>query len=129
MCQPSWTSTREHAILRLALTLIQCTLQLLADSHELNPGPEVRADALVHTERPAASVDVPAVLPDGLEARLEEVDGLAHLDLVDGGVVIVPPEVLDRFDLCAQLLQLCVVCAIFVLLLVFLLSVVQGQVS
>jgi hypothetical protein len=57
-------------------------------------------------EGPAAAVDVAAVLPDGLEAGFEEVEGLAHLHLLDGGVVGVAPEVLDGLDLVAELLEI-----------------------
>lgn len=99
-------------------TILQHALELLSNGQQLHAGPKVRADALGHTEGPAAAVDVAAVLPDGAEARLEEVDGLAHLDLLDGGVVVVAPKVLHRLDLRAELLQLGLVAAVVGLLLV-----------
>ncbi len=69
-------------------------------------GPDIRAGRLGHAEGPAAAVKIAAVFPDGLAARLEEVDGLAHLDLVDGRIVVIAPKVLHRLDLRAQLLEL-----------------------
>lgn len=81
------------------LTFLEHTLQLLPNSQHLYAGPEIRAVGLGNSKSPAASVDVAPVFPDGLEAGLEEVYGLAHLDLVDGGVVGVAPEVLHRLDL------------------------------
>lgn len=86
-------------------TLFQGTLQLLANGQELDAGPHVRAGRLGDAQGPATAVEVAAVFPDGAEARLEEVDGLAHLDLVDRGVVVVAPKVLDRLDLAAELLE------------------------
>lgn len=86
------------------ITLLQSLLQLLPDGEQLNAGPELGAVSLRDAEGPAAALDVTAVLPDGPEAALEQVDGLAHLDLLDGGVVVVPPEVLDRLDLRVELL-------------------------
>ena len=77
------------------LTLVEHALQLLPDGQQLDPRPDIRANALGHAEGPAPSVDVTPVLPDGLEALLEQVEGLAHLDLIHGGIVVVPPEVLD----------------------------------
>ena len=90
----------------MIITFFQSSLQLLANGHELHTGPEVWADVLAHAERPAAAQDVAPVLPYGPEARLEQVEGLAHLDLVDRGVVIIAPEVLDGLDLGAELLEL-----------------------
>lgn len=87
-------------------TIVNDALQLLANGQQLDASPKVRADGLWHAECPAAAVDVAAVLPDGLEAGLEEVDGLAHLDVLDGGVVVVAPKVLDRLDLRANLFEL-----------------------
>lgn len=89
---------------RIEGTFIKDALQLLPNGQQLHPRPDIRADALGHAEGPAAAVDVATVLPDWLEAGLEEVDGLAHLYLVDGGVVVVAPEVLHALDLAAQLL-------------------------
>ena len=109
-------------------TFSQGALELLADRQELYPGPEVRACALGNPERPAPAADVPPVLPDGLEAFLEQVDRLAHLDLVDGCVVVVSPEVLHRLDLAAELLELSLVLVVVSLLLVLLLSVRGGPV-
>lgn len=99
--------------------LVEGLLQLLADGHELDARPEVRAGGLGDAEGPAAAQDVAAVLPDGAEAALEEVDGLAHLDLVHGRVVGVPPEVLHRLDLRPQLLQRRLVDAVVAVLLLF----------
>lgn len=67
--------------------------------------PDIRSHGLVHAKSPAPAVDIAAVLPDRSKPLLEEVDGLSHLDLLDGGVVIVAPEVLHRLDLCAELLE------------------------
>ena len=99
------------------LTFVYHALQFLADSQQLYPRPEIRTDAFRYPECPAAAVDVAPVLPDGLEARFEEIDGLAHLDLLDWGVVVVPPKVLDRLDLGSELLELGLVAAIVGLLL------------
>ena len=35
----------------------------------------------------------------------EKIDRLAHLDLVNWGIVVVPPEVLDGLDLGTKLLE------------------------
>ena len=93
----------------------------------MHPRPKVRACALGHTERPAPSVDISPVLPNRLEALLEQVDRLAHLDLVHGRIVVVSPEVLDGLDLGAELLELDLVLVVVTLLLVFLLSGVEAQ--
>ena len=108
-------------LMRGGRTLFEHALQLLADSQQLHAGPDVRPIALGHAEGPAAAEHVAAVLPDGLEAGLEQVDALAHLDLVDGGVVVIPPEILNALDLRAQLLQLRVVLAAAAALLLLLL--------
>lgn len=110
------------------LTLIQSSLELLANGHQLHAGPEVRPDVLAYAEGPTPAEDVAPVLPYGLEALLEQVEGLAHLDLVDGGVVGIAPEVLDGLDLGAELLELrLVLLAIVCLLLLLLLSVQVGR--
>lgn len=67
--------------------------------------PDIRTGRLGYTERPASTVDIATVLPDRTEALLEEIDGFAHLDLFDGGVVVVAPEILDGFDLGAELFE------------------------
>ena len=87
------------------LTLVQTTLNLLPNSHQLHAGPEIRPTDLRHAESPAATIHVPTILPHGLEALLEKVDGFAHLDLVDWCIVVVAPEVLHGFDLCADLFE------------------------
>lgn len=87
-------------------TVVKDTLEGFADGQELDTVPDIRANALWDAEGPAAAKDVTAVLPDGAETGLEEVDGLAHLDVVDGGVIVVAPEVLDGLDLFAQLIEL-----------------------
>lgn len=91
------------------LTLIQSSLQNLAYSQQLDPRPHIRPLALGHAERPAPAVEVPPVLPHGPEPGLEEVDALAHLDLVDGSVILVTPEVLHGFDLSAELFEVGIV--------------------
>lgn len=106
------------------LTLFQSGLKLLANGHQLDAGPEVRPDILAYAEGPTSPENVAPILPYGLKALLEQVEGLAHLDLVDGGIVGIAPEVLDRLDLGAELLELCLVLlAIVCLLLLLLLSV------
>lgn len=57
--------------------------------------PDLGTYGLGHSKIPGAAEDIPSVFPDGPEALLEEVDRLACLDLLDGGVVVVFPEVLD----------------------------------
>lgn len=94
------------------LTLIQHALQLLANGQQLHLGPDLGPHGAGHAKGPAAAVDVAAVLPHGAEPGLEEVYRLAHLDLLDGGVVVVPPKVLHRLDLRAELLELDVVLAL-----------------
>lgn len=74
--------------------------------------PNVGADYFRHSKRPAAAVDVAPVLPHREEARLEQVYRLAHLDLLDGCVVIVAPKVLNGFDLGPELFELGIVFAI-----------------
>lgn len=112
------------------LTLLQSSLELLANGHQLHASPEVRPDVLAHTEGPTSAEDIAPVLPYGLEALLEQVEGLAHLDLVDGGVVGISPKVLDRLDLGTELLELrLVLLAVICLLLLLLLSVRYTQVS
>lgn len=93
----------------MRLTLLQNTLQLLADSKELHAGPEISPVGLGDAESPAAAEDVAAVFPDGLESDFEQVDGLAHLDVLDGHVVVVAPEILHALDRGPQLLQVRVV--------------------
>lgn len=115
-----------------ALTLVQSGLELLANGHQLHSGPEVWPDILAHAEGPTSAEDVAPVLPYGLEALLEQVEGLAHLYLVDGGVVGIAPEVLDGLDLGAELLELClvllaIVCLLVVCLLLLLLLPVQKR--
>lgn len=110
-------------------TLIQRSLQLLPNSHKLYPGPEVWADILAYAECPAAAQEVAPVLPYGLEALLEQVDGLAHLDLVDGSVIVVAPEVLYRLDQDVELLEGRLVILAIVGLLFFLLPVGGGEID
>lgn len=88
------------------IIVVQHTLQLLADGQQLHPGPEVRSVNLSHAKGPTSAVDVAAILPDWAEALLEEVDRLAHFDLVNGCVVVVAPEVLNRLYLRTKLLEL-----------------------
>lgn len=107
------------------LTLINGALQLFTNSQHLNTGPKVRANSLGHAESPATTIDVTSVLPDGLEAFLEEVNRFAHLDLVNGCVVVASPEVLNRSDLGSDLLELDVVFVI-IALVVLGLSIAQG---
>lgn len=104
-------------------TLIQSSLQLLSNSHELHSSPEIRTDILAYAKCPAAAQQVSPVFPYGLEAFLEQVDGLAHLDLVDGGVVVVAPEILDRLDEDVELLERSLVVLAIVRLLLLLLTV------
>lgn len=104
------------------LTVVYTALQLLPDGQQLHAGPDVGPGALGHPEGPAAAVDVAPVLPDGLEPGLEQVDGLAHLDLVDGGVIVVAPKVLHALDLRAQLLELRLVSAVIARLLLLVLG-------
>lgn len=85
-------------------TLVQRLLELLADGQQLHAGPHVGPDGLGHAKGPRAAVDVAAVLPHGAEALLEEVDTLAHLDVLDRCVVGVAPKVLHRRDGRADLL-------------------------
>lgn len=107
------------------LTVVESTLQLLPNGHQLYSRPKVRSNVFAHAERPAAAQDVSSVFPHGLEALLEEVDRLAHFDLVDRSVVVVPPKILYRLDLCIELLESClVVLAILGLLLLLLLSII-----
>ncbi len=101
-------------------TLLEHALQLLPDGQQLHARPHVGPVALGHAEGPAAAEHVAAVLPDGLEAGLEQVDALAHLDLVDGGVVVVAPKVLHALDAGAELLELRLVLAAALLLLLLL---------
>lgn len=112
------------------LTFSECTLQLFSNSQELCSCPKVGSDVLAHAERPAAAQNVPPVFPYGAEALLEQVDGLAHLDLVDRGVVVVAPEILNGLDQGVKLLEtLLVVLAIFGLLLFLLLPDSRNCVS
>lgn len=112
------------------LTLLQSGLELLANGHQLHAGPEVRPDVLAHAEGPTSAEDVAPVLPYGLEALLEQVEGLAHLDLVDGCVVGISPKVLDRLDLGTELLELrLVLLAVIRLLLLLLLSIWYARIS
>ena len=57
-----------------------------------------------------------------LETLFKEINRLSHLDLINGGVVVVTPEVLDRLDLGADLLESGSIGPICRLLLVLLLS-------
>lgn len=104
--------------MNIGLTLVESALERFADGHELNPLPELAARALGHAKGPGTTQDVAAVLPDGLVSLLEEVDGLAHLDLLDGDVVLVPPKVGHGLDLGVELLERGMVIAVFGLLLV-----------
>ena len=110
-----------HAAIRIAQirTLIEHALQLFTYCEQLNPRPNVRANCFGNSECPASSVQISAVLPDGFEALLEEVDTLAHLDLVYRGVVRIAPKILDGLDLAPQLLKVGLVVSSIVLLLVF----------
>jgi hypothetical protein len=74
-------------------------LQLLANRHQLHSCPEVWTIGLRHPEGPAPTIYVSSVFPHWLETLLEQVDRLAHLDLVNWSVIVVSPEVLDGFDL------------------------------
>jgi len=89
---------------RGAFTNIKTALQLLSDSHELNSGPEIRTVRLRDAECPAATVDVATIFPDGLEALLEQIYRLSHLNLLNGSVIVIPPKVLHTLDLVADLL-------------------------
>ena len=106
-----------------SLTNIKTTLQLLSNSHKLDSRPEIRPIDLRYPERPTPAVYVPPVFPNGLEPLLEQVDGLAHLDLVYGRIIVVAPEVLDGLDLGTELLEGCCVGSICGFLLVFLLPI------
>ena len=90
---------------RIKLTLLKHTLQLLADSKELHTGPDISPVGLGDTKSPATAENVATVFPDGLKSDLEKVDGLAHLDALDGHVVVVAPEILDTLDRGPELLQ------------------------
>jgi hypothetical protein len=57
--------------------------------------PEFRAIGLWHSKGPASSIDIPSIFPYWLEALLEEIDGLSHLDVLNRGIIVVPPKVLD----------------------------------
>lgn len=108
------------------LTLVQSALQLLPDGHQLYSRPKIRSNVFTNTERPTTTQDVPSVLPHRLEALLEEVDRLAHLDLVNRRVIVVSPKVLYRLNLCIELFEGgLVVLAIVGLLLLLLLSIIK----
>lgn len=96
----------------MKLTLLKHILQLLSDSKDLHASPEISPVGLGNAESPATAENVAAILPDGLEPGLEQVDGLAHLDVLDGHVVVVAPEILDALDRGPELLQVRVVATI-----------------
>ena len=106
----------------LFLTSFQAALQLLPNGHQLDSRPEIRPVGFRNSEGPASSIYVSSIFPNGLKSLLEQVYGFSHLDLVDGGIVVVPPEVLDGFDLGAYLLESRIVRSISRLLLILLLS-------
>lgn len=68
-----------------------------------------------------------APFPDRFESGLEQIDGLAHLDVLDGHVIVVAPEILDAFDRGPELLQVRVVATIGGLALLVLIRSVQMQ--
>ncbi len=92
---------------RRLLTDVKTTLKFLTDSHQLDSRPEVRTCCLWNTESPASTIDIATIFPDWLESLLEEIDGLPHLDQLHRGIIIIPPEILNTFDLGAKLLQSC----------------------
>jgi hypothetical protein len=86
-------------------TKVKAALQLLSNSHQLHSSPEVWSIGFWHTECPTSTIYISSVLPHGLKALFEEVDGFSHLDILNRGIVIIPPEILHRFDLRAELLK------------------------
>jgi hypothetical protein len=97
-------------------------LKFLSNGHQLNSRPEVRAIDFWNSKRPTSSVDVSSIFPYGLKTLLEQVDRFAHLDLIDRSVVVVPPEILNGFNLRTNLLESCSVGSICGFLLILLLS-------
>jgi hypothetical protein len=106
----------------VSLTSVEAALQLLPNGHQLDSRPEIRPVGFRNSERPTSSIYVPSIFPNGLKSLLEQVYGFSHLNLVDGGIVVVPPEVLDGFDLGAYLLEGRIVGSIGRFLLILLLS-------
>ena len=115
-----YSSPQEHS--RGLITSIKTSLQLLSNSHQLHSRPEVWSVGLLHSERPASAIYVPSIFPHWLEALLEQVYRLPHLDLINRRIVIVSPEVLDRLNLRPNFLQRRIIGSICRFLLVFLLS-------
>lgn len=109
----------------MKLTLFEHILQLLSNSKELHASPEISPVGLRDAEGPATAENIAAVFPDRLESGLEQIDGLAHLDVLDGHVIVVAPEILDAFDRGPKLLQVRVVATIGGLALLVLFRSVQ----
>jgi hypothetical protein len=62
-----------HNLIWLALTKLETTLQLLSDCHQLDPCPEIGSVSFWDSKSPTATIDVPPVFPDRLEALLKQV--------------------------------------------------------
>jgi hypothetical protein len=87
------------------LTNIETTLQFLPNRHQLHSRPEIWAIDLGHPEGPAATIYISSVFPHWLETLFEQINGFAHLNLVNWSIIVVSPEVLYRLDLRAELLE------------------------
>jgi len=96
-------SQGEH-IVEQKRTGIKASLQFLSDRHQLNSRPKIRPIDLWYSESPTAAIYVPPVLPHWLKPLLEQVNRFSHLDLIDWCIVVVAPEVLNRFNLGTKLL-------------------------
>ena len=85
-------------------TSIKASLQFLSDRHQLNSRPEIWSINLWYSESPTSAIYVPPVLPYWLEPLLEQVNRFSHFDLVNRCIIVVAPEVLNRFNLGTKLL-------------------------
>lgn len=73
--------------------------KLLADGQQQELLPRLLALVLGHPECPRTALHVPRVLPDGLDAPLEKVHRVLHLQRGQGKAVVRFPEGLERDDI------------------------------
>ena len=80
------------------LTRLDHVCELLPDGEEQDLLPRLLGLVLRHAESPRTALYIAGVLPDGLDAALEEVHGVFHLEPVEREAIVRFPEGLERDD-------------------------------